>query len=209
MRTRPFQFPWPRKGKVFIGRGNQLIRFDAASSRSTVIELPFPVRRLTPNPPFTVSRMIAAFDSGCAVVQESGEYQFIALDLADVVTCFTPEGSIVAIGGGKGHIYRRSGAKLAFLSAFDVSRVPIAVLPAGNSEVAVFDSQGAVDVYRLGAVERVLITSDLRNCVRNRCWRRCRRSLRRYCSCTRSSSTSPNRFAHGRNREWPTWGPQG
>ncbi len=140
-----------RKGKVFIGRGNQLIRFDAASSRSTVIELPFPVRRLTPNPPFTVSRMIAAFDSGCAVVQESGEYQFIALDLADVVTCFTPEGSIVAIGGGKGHIYRRSGAKLAFLSAFDVSRVPIAVLPAGNSEVAVFDSQGAVDVYRLGA----------------------------------------------------------
>ena len=66
---------------------------------------------------------------------------------------FTPDGSVVAVGcgtaSGVAHEYRPSGTRLAFAHAFDVpAKSPVAVLPAGGGQVAIFDADGTVYVYR-------------------------------------------------------------
>jgi hypothetical protein len=138
-----------RRGSVYIGWQNQLVRFNPDGSKSLTRELPFPIVGLTPSSAHTVTRIIATFAEGCAFVPETENYRLLAQGLLNPVATFTPDGSIIVAGNGSVHVYGRKGPELAFMSSFETYRKPLAVLPAAHGEFAIFDSEGNVDVYRV------------------------------------------------------------
>ncbi len=138
-----------RRGSVYIALADMLIRYRADKSQLTSWKMPFQIRTLTPSPSHTVTRMIATFEDGCALITDSGDYRLLAQGLVNPVATFTPDGSIIVSGEGEGHVYARSGVDMAFCGSFETNQVPIAILPATHGEFAVFDAQGNVTVYRI------------------------------------------------------------
>ena len=136
---------------VTVAAKRQLIRFEGPI-RLAAIDLPAEPRWLSASPPHTAVRLLVGFEEGWGLVRD-GDCQSFGKQLVRPVVTFTPDGSVVAVGGGTAngvaHEYRPSGTGLAFAHAFDVpAKSPVAVLPAGGGQVAIFDADGTVYVHR-------------------------------------------------------------
>ena len=137
-----------RRGIVYRLSARALVR-GTGGSRQYRLDLSANARDLVPSPPQTAMRMLITFDEGAALVRGDDVRRF-GQPLVRPAATFTPDGSVVAVGEGLGHVYRSTGdGGLSFVDRFDVAvRTPLAVLPAGAGQVAAFDADGGVYVCR-------------------------------------------------------------
>jgi tetratricopeptide (TPR) repeat protein len=112
--------------------------------------LPRPVEAVSASAPHTRMRVALAFDEGARMLWPMNRQSCsLAQGLVDPVISILRDGTVSAVGRGRGMLFRTSGYQLVHAGTYEAApSPPVAVVPTHEAgEFAVFRPDGAVQVY--------------------------------------------------------------